>query len=183
MRKRRPSGDEEGEKTNHAYEHQIKNRRPPPSEEDQGRTNEEEEEQPWQTDPPILPCRLEFGEATAVAMSETTWTSRRGRRRRWRPPPWPWSSSSLPLLLLCSLLLLLLALSPSAEAIRCYVCGGMSGRPCEPIREPGRRSPYVRPSPVPAADGSRQWEVCNDLINNRGCIKQVVNDGEYSSLG
>ena len=33
---------------------------------------------------------------------------------------------------------------------------------------------------MPASDGSRQWEVCNDLINNRGCIKQVVNDGKKS---
>ena len=79
-------------------------------------------------------------------------------------------------ILLTGLMLVLLA--PAAAALRCYVCGGHTGRPCEPIRGPGRRSPYVRPSPVPASDGSRQWETCDDIINNRGCIKQVVNDGE-----
>ena len=63
---------------------------------------------------------------------------------------------------------------------RCYVCGGHSGRPCEDIREARRRSPYVRPEPVPARDGTQQWEECNDLINNRGCIKQVVNDGKLA---
>ena len=85
-------------------------------------------------------------------------------------------SPPLPSLLL--LLLLLLLLAPLARSLRCYTCGGHTGRSCEDIPEPGRRSPYVRPSPVPARDGSRQWEVCNDIINNRGCIKQVVNGGE-----
>ena len=31
------------------------------------------------------------------------------------------------------------------------------------------------------SDGKRQWEECNDLINNKGCIKQVVNGGKYSA--
>nr|XP_040578393.1 uncharacterized protein LOC121127065 isoform X2 [Lepeophtheirus salmonis]XP_040578398.1 uncharacterized protein LOC121127065 isoform X2 [Lepeophtheirus salmonis]XP_040578406.1 uncharacterized protein LOC121127065 isoform X2 [Lepeophtheirus salmonis] len=62
------------------------------------------------------------------------------------------------------------------EALRCYVCGGNTGRPCGDILETRRRSPYVRPNPLPSADGHRQWEVCDDLINNKGCIKQVVNE-------
>ncbi len=78
-------------------------------------------------------------------------------------------------------LLLVFGLPSWSDALRCYVCGGMTNRPCEPIRGPGRRSPYVRPSPVPASDGSRQWETCDDIISNRGCIKQVVNDGEKKS--
>jgi len=76
------------------------------------------------------------------------------------------------------LLALLLWFPCGVMSIKCYVCGGPRGRPCTDIRAPGRRSPYVRPSPIPAADGSRQWDECDDLINNKGCIKQVVNGGE-----
>jgi hypothetical protein len=35
---------------------------------------------------------------------------------------------------------------------------------------------------VLTADGEKQWEECKDLINNKGCIKQVVNDGEEFML-
>lgn len=113
-------------------------------------------------------------------------------------------------IILLFLILLCSRLPRGCQGLRCYVCGGHSGRPCEDIRwvyvgpgkkttglsqskkvsfywwsdfcflfvrESTRRSPYVRPSPVPASDGSRQWEVCNDIINNRGCMKQVVNNG------
>ena len=60
---------------------------------------------------------------------------------------------------------------------RCYVCGGSTGRECEEIVA-RRWSPYVRPRPVLTSDGKRQWEECTDLINNKGCIKQVVNGGK-----
>lgn len=75
-----------------------------------------------------------------------------------------------------------LAIHQIEATLRCYVCGGHSGRSCETIREPRRRSPYVRPEPVAASDGSPQWEQCNDLISNQGCIKQVVNNGTFFSL-
>ena len=65
----------------------------------------------------------------------------------------------------------------SADGLRCYVCGGSTGRECEEIVT-RRWSPYVRPRPVLTSDGKRQWEECNDLINNKGCIKQVVNGGK-----
>ena len=65
----------------------------------------------------------------------------------------------------------------SASGLRCYVCGGSTGRECEEIVT-RRWSPYVRPRPVLTSDGKRQWEECNDLINNKGCIKQVVNGGK-----
>ncbi len=46
-----------------------------------------------------------------------------------------------------------------------------------------RRSNFFsRPSPVLTSDGEKQWEECNDLINNKGCIKQVVNDGEIETF-
>lgn len=42
-----------------------------------------------------------------------------------------------------------------------------------------RRSPYVRrPTPSPDEKSRRQWEECNDIINHKGCMKQVVNNGE-----
>ena len=65
----------------------------------------------------------------------------------------------------------------SVDGLRCYVCGGSTGRDCEEIVT-RRWSPYVRPRPVLTSDGKRQWEECNDLINNKGCIKQVVNGGK-----
>ena len=74
------------------------------------------------------------------------------------------------------LMTLLLALLPTATGLRCYVCGGSTGRECEEIVT-RRWSPYVRPRPVLTSDGKRQWEECNDLINNKGCIKQVVDGG------
>jgi len=37
---------------------------------------------------------------------------------------------------------------------------------------------FSRPTPILTSDGEKQWEECNDLINNKGCIKQVVNDGK-----
>ena len=86
------------------------------------------------------------------------------------PPPSP--------SLLLMLLLLLLDVR-SLHALRCYVCGGHSGRPCDEFRVSSRRrSPYIRPDPLPGKDGSSQWTECNDLINNKGCMKQVVDDGE-----
>ena len=101
-----------------------------------------------------------------------------------------------------SLLLLLCAAGrlPGAAGLRCYVCGGHSGRACLPILDPegdlngnreeddddgsflwfgSRNSPYVRrPTPPPDERANRQWEECNDLINHKGCMKQVVNNGE-----
>ncbi len=93
--------------------------------------------------------------------------------RGWRPRLRLNLTSTIVLLFL---LLFLAIFVPPAEGLRCYVCGGVTGRPCEEI-EPRRWSPYVRPRPVLASDGSKQWADCNDLINNKGCIKQVVNDG------
>ena len=66
------------------------------------------------------------------------------------------------------------------SALRCYVCGGNTGLPCEDIRSAGRRSPYVRPKPQTTLDGRKMFENCTDLINNKGCIKQVINGGNYS---
>lgn len=74
-------------------------------------------------------------------------------------------------------LLILLSLVTNTAGLRCYVCGGSTGRECEDIVT-RRWSPYVRPRPVLTSDGKRQWEECNDLINNKGCIKQVVNGGK-----
>lgn len=90
---------------------------------------------------------------------------------------------------------------PGADGLRCYVCGGHSGKACLPILDPegdlngdeeeeeeggffssfsSRRSPYVRPpTPAPTDQSTRQWEECNDIINHKGCMKQVVNDGEF----
>ena len=62
--------------------------------------------------------------------------------------------------------------------LRCYVCGGSTGLPCEEIRPSGRRSPYVRPKPQTTLDGRKMFENCTDLINNKGCIKQVVHGGK-----
>ena len=62
--------------------------------------------------------------------------------------------------------------------LRCYICGGQTGLPCEDIRSAGRRSPYVRPKPQTTLDGRKMFENCTDLINNKGCIKQVINGGE-----
>ena len=69
------------------------------------------------------------------------------------------------------------------SALRCYVCGGNTGLPCEDIRSAGRRSPYVRPKPQTTLDGRKMFENCTDLINNKGCIKQVINGGNYLSFG
>jgi len=66
----------------------------------------------------------------------------------------------------------------SLTTLRCYVCGGKTGLPCEDIRSSGRRSPYVRPKPQTTLDGRKMFENCTDLINNKGCIKQVINGGE-----
>jgi len=62
----------------------------------------------------------------------------------------------------------------SERTLRCYVCGAHKGIPCEDI-SPRRRSPYRRPTPQLTSDGRRQFENCTDLINNKACIKQVVN--------
>ena len=129
-------------------------------------------------------------------------TPRRSRRPRSILP----SSTARFLLTLsaASLALLLVFTVPPARGLRCYVCGGHSGKACLPILDPegdlngdkedkeedggffssfsSRRSPYVRP-PTPPPDGksNRQWEECNDLINHKGCMKQVVNEGELDS--
>ena len=66
----------------------------------------------------------------------------------------------------------------AVAALRCYVCGGNTGLPCEDIRSSGRRSPYVRPKPQTTLDGRKMFENCTDLINNKGCIKQVINGGK-----
>lgn len=87
------------------------------------------------------------------------------------------------------------------QPLRCYVCGGNTDRSCNDFRigddddddrdsgggglfSFGSRSPYRRPptTPPPRRNSvtgldDRQWEVCNDIITNKGCIKQVVNNG------
>ena len=79
---------------------------------------------------------------------------------------------------LAFMVLIILAGMPTpSHGLKCYVCGGSTGHECEDII-PRRWSPYVRPRPVLTSDGRRQWEECNDLINNKGCIKQVVNGGK-----
>ena len=69
----------------------------------------------------------------------------------------------------------------SERTLRCYVCGAHKGIPCEDI-SPRRRSPYRRPTPQLTSDGRRQFENCTDLINNKACIKQVVNGGNYATI-
>ena len=65
------------------------------------------------------------------------------------------------------------------KSIRCYICGGETGLECKDIPEPGWKSPYVRPEPLSAKDGrSPVIRTCDGVISNKGCIKQVVNDGE-----
>ena len=65
------------------------------------------------------------------------------------------------------------------KSIRCYICGGETGLECRDIPEPGWKSPYVRPEPLSAKDGrSPVIRTCDGVISNKGCIKQVVNDGE-----
>ena len=125
-----------------------------------------------------------------------------------RPHPrnlWPRSVAPSLAAAALSLLLLLCAAGrlPGAAGLRCYVCGGHSGRACLPILDPegdlngnreeddddgsflwfgSRNSPYVRrPTPPPDERANRQWEECNDLINHKGCMKQVVNNGESVS--
>ena len=69
------------------------------------------------------------------------------------------------------------------KSIRCYICGGETGLECRDIPEPGWKSPYVRPEPLSAKDGrSPVIRTCDGVISNKGCIKQVVNDGEWCSL-
>ena len=92
-----------------------------------------------------------------------------------RPSPRPASQSLISYFLL---IWILSSLTGGVSALRCYVCGGSTGRECEEIVTRRRWSPYVRPRPVLTSDGKRQWEECNDLINNKGCIKQVVNGGK-----
>ena len=70
------------------------------------------------------------------------------------------------------------ARNAAVRPLRCYICGGNTGIPCEDIRSSGRRSPYVRPKPQTTLDGRKMFENCTDLINNKGCIKQVINGGE-----
>ena len=110
-----------------------------------------------------------------------------------------WPKSLAPLAALSFLLLLCAGRLPGAAGLRCYVCGGHSGKACLPILDPegdlngnkededdggffifgSRNSPYVRrPTPPPDERANRQWEECNDLINHKGCMKQVVNNGE-----
>ena len=80
--------------------------------------------------------------------------------------------------LFIGLLAFVLVMPVPVNGLRCYVCGGSTGRECEDIVT-RRWSPYVRPRPVLTSDGKRQWEECTDLINNKGCIKQVVNGGKF----
>ena len=80
--------------------------------------------------------------------------------------------------LFIGLLVFVLVMPVPIDGLRCYVCGGSTGRECEDIVT-RRWSPYVRPRPVLTSDGKRQWEECTDLINNKGCIKQVVNGGKF----
>ena len=64
--------------------------------------------------------------------------------------------------------LIMLSLPGRGENLRCYVCGGNSGTPCQ--------GPDIE-----SEDGVRiqdPVQECNDLINNRGCVKQYVNGGE-----
>jgi len=67
----------------------------------------------------------------------------------------------------CLAWLIMLTMPGRAQNLRCYVCGGNSGTPCgqgngEELDEDGS----VLHDPV---------QECNDLINNRGCVKQYVN--------
>ena len=70
--------------------------------------------------------------------------------------------------------MLLLATVGGAEGLRCYVCGGHSGTPCRG---------GVGDTTALDTDTERQdqdpVQECTDLINNRGCVKQFVNGGNY----
>lgn len=63
------------------------------------------------------------------------------------------------------LLVIMLIMPQSFNSLRCYVCGGNSGTPCnsEKVDQGGM---------IGIADPVQE---CNDLINNRGCVKQFVN--------
>jgi len=60
----------------------------------------------------------------------------------------------------------MLSLPPCLNCLRCYVCGGNSGTPCKGPEMEQSSSLIGIQDPV---------QECNDLINNRGCVKQYVN--------
>jgi len=72
-------------------------------------------------------------------------------------------------LCLAWLILLLFTLPGRGQGLRCYVCGGNSGVTCSGSsrddEDEGVRDGVVLQDPV---------QECNDLINNRGCVKQYV---------
>jgi len=61
--------------------------------------------------------------------------------------------------------LIMLSLPGRGENLRCYVCGGNSGTPCQGPDTEAEDGVLIQ-DPV---------QECNDLINNRGCVKQYVN--------
>ena len=149
--------------------------------------NENAAEQPLNPSPPISSSVTTM--TTGLNLSESVKLHPRNL----------WPRSLAPLAALSFLLLLCAGWLPAAAGLRCYVCGGHSGKICLPIldqegdlngnkadEEDGgffmfgsRNSPYVRrPTPPPDERANRQWEECNDLINHKGCMKQVVNNGE-----
>jgi len=68
---------------------------------------------------------------------------------------------SVSVVVLCAVLL---GNAGGAAGLRCYVCGGNSGTACQ--GEDEVEDGLVIQDPV---------QECNDLINNRGCVKQYVN--------
>jgi len=87
-----------------------------------------------------------------------------GRRSKSRPcgkmPP------GLSLSRLLVMWCVMLSLPPCLNCLRCYVCGGNSGTPCKGPEMEQSSSLIGIQDPV---------QECNDLINNRGCVKQYVN--------
>jgi len=87
----------------------------------------------------------------------------RGKRSGWpcgKMPP----GLRLRRVCLCFLVMMVVWV-PGLLCLRCYVCGGNSGSTCQGPRD-GADDDEAIEDPV---------QECNDLINNRGCVKQYVN--------
>jgi len=74
------------------------------------------------------------------------------------------------------LILLMFTLPGRGQGLRCYVCGGNSGVQCH-----SGTSDHMREEDLDEREGLQGMSMrdpvqeCNDLINNRGCVKQYVN--------
>ena len=88
---------------------------------------------------------------------------------------------SVSVVVLCAVLL---GNAGGAAGLRCYVCGGNSGTACQGEDEV-EDGLVIQVVPCCTAVSSNYRDnmqdpvqECNDLINNRGCVKQYVNGGK-----